>query len=62
MRRLDLARLVIAGIGLIVWGYGTHAGEPITRLVGIGVFAVALLLRFARPRERDGDDVQHNDE
>jgi hypothetical protein len=51
--RLTQARLVLATMGLVVWGYGASADEPVTRLVGIGLLAAALLLRFARPRNRD---------
>ena len=53
MTRLTQARLVLATMGLVVWGYGASADEPVTRLVGIGLLAAALLLRFARPRTRD---------
>lgn len=56
MTRLTRARLVLAAMGLVVWGYGANADEPVTRLVGIGLFAAALLLRFARPRNRDGQE------
>jgi hypothetical protein len=55
MKRLLLARTVLAAIGVAVWGYGYRADLPRTRLVGIVILAVALLLRFA-PRRWFADD------
>ena len=54
MNRLLLARLILAGMALVVWGYGVRADEPRTRVVGIALFVIALLLRFAV--RRDGGD------
>ena len=46
MRRLLAARLVLAGIGVAIWGYGTAAGQERLRFAGMGILAVVLLLRF----------------
>ena len=50
MTRLLQVRIGIAVIGVIVWGYGVRFDEPVTRMVGIGLFLLALLLRFAARR------------
>jgi hypothetical protein len=55
MKRLLLARTVLAAIGVAVWGYGYRADLPRTRMVGIVILAIALLLRFL-PRRWLGDD------
>jgi hypothetical protein len=59
MKRLLLARTVLAAIGVAVWGYGYRADAPQTRLVGIVILAVALLLRFAPRRWFVDDDGSH---
>jgi len=48
MTRLLLARLVLTGIGVLVWGYGNATSEPRFMYAGMGIIAVALLMRFAR--------------
>jgi hypothetical protein len=55
MRRLVLARTVLALIGVAVWGYGYRYDDPNVRLAAMGILAVALLLRFV-PRRWLGDD------
>lgn len=45
------ARFAIAAVGLLLCGYGIRVDDSVTRWVGIGFLAVALLLRFA-PRSR----------
>jgi hypothetical protein len=56
MRRLVLARTVLALIGVAVWGYGYRYDDPNVRLAAMGILAVALLLRFV-PRRWLGDDA-----
>ena len=56
MNRILLARIVLAAIGIVVWGYGQRADLPQTRLAGIGILAVALILRFT-PKRWSGDDT-----
>lgn len=46
MSRLDNARIALAFIGIVVWGYGQRTDRAETRLAGIGVLVVVLLLRF----------------
>ena len=50
MRNLLVARLVLMAIGLLVWGYGQRADLPQVRIAGMGILAVALLLRFVPRR------------
>jgi len=46
MRRILIARLLLAGIGVAVWGYGTSTGQERLRFAGMGILAVVLLMRF----------------
>ena len=55
MKRLQAARLVLMAIGVVVWGYGQRAELPQTRVAGMGILAVALLLRFL-PKRWFGED------
>ena len=50
MRRLLVARAVLAFIGVIVWGYGFRVDDATVRLAGILVLLASLLLRFLPPR------------
>ena len=54
MTRLLIARLVLTGIGIVVWGYGNATSQPSFMYAGMGILAVALLLRFA-PRRWFGE-------
>jgi len=47
MTRLLIARLVLIGIGVVVWGYGNATSQPRFMYAGMGILLVALLLRFA---------------
>ena len=55
MKRLLLARLVLTAIGVVVWGYGQRFELPQMRIVGMGILAVALVLRFF-PKRWFGED------
>jgi hypothetical protein len=55
VRRLLLARTVLAAIGVVVWGYGYRVDDANVRLAGIVVLAISLLLRFVPKRWVDGD-------
>ena len=46
MRRLLIARLLLTGIGVAVWGYGNATGQPNLMYAGMGILAVVLLMRF----------------
>ena len=50
MTRLLVARLVLIGIGVVVWGYGNATSQPRFMYAGMGILLVALLLRFAPKR------------
>ena len=48
---LTTAKIALALIGLIVWGYGLRVHDPTLRWIGIAFFAAAVLLRlFTRRR------------
>jgi hypothetical protein len=46
MRRILLARLVLTGIGVAIWGYGNATRQPRIMYAGMGVLVVVLLMRF----------------
>jgi hypothetical protein len=50
--RITTAKLALAAIGLVVWGYGYRVDDPALRWVGIAFLAAAVLLRFWRGRPR----------
>ena len=50
MTRLLVARLVLIGIGVVVWGYGNATSQPRIMYAGMGILLVALILRFAPRR------------
>ena len=50
MTRLLVARLVLIGIGVVIWGYGNATSQPRFMYAGMGILVVALLLRFAPKR------------
>ena len=45
MMRLLVARLVLIGTGMLVWGYGNATSQPRLMYAGMGILLVALLLR-----------------
>jgi hypothetical protein len=50
MKRMLLARLVLTGVGVAIWGYGNATEENRFMYAGIAILAVALLLRFVPKR------------
>lgn len=50
MKRFLLARVLLAAIGVAVWGYGYRFDLEHTRLAAIAILAVAVLLRFLPKR------------
>jgi hypothetical protein len=46
MSTITIAKLALAAIGLIVWGYGYRVDDGGLRWVGIAFLAAAVLLRF----------------
>jgi hypothetical protein len=55
MTTMMQVRVLLAVIGVIVWGYGMARDEPQVRLVGIALLALSLVLRFF-PKRRQPDD------
>lgn len=50
-------RLVLAIIGIMVWGYGLASDDATVRLVGIAILASSLALRLVPKRfQRDESD------
>ena len=62
LSRLARIRLGIALVGVAVWVGGVRFDEPRTRVVGMVILALALLLRFL-PRRLHGasNDQEHSD-
>ena len=50
MTRLLIARIVLTGIGIAVWGYGNATDQTRVMYAGMGVLVIALLLRFVPKR------------
>jgi hypothetical protein len=50
MTQLNIVRVIVALLGVAVWGYGYRLDLANVRLAGIGILALALVLRFARRR------------
>lgn len=46
MHRLAVIKLVVAAVGIVVWGYGARADISSVRLAGMIVIGVAVLLRL----------------
>jgi hypothetical protein len=56
MKRKLLARLVLTGVGVLIWGYGNATDQNRLMYAGIAILAVALLLRFV-PKRWLGDNA-----
>jgi hypothetical protein len=58
---LTHAKLALAAAGLVIWGYGVQTGDSRANWLGIGMLAVAVMLRFFKRRpprtesETEGD-------
>jgi hypothetical protein len=50
MKRMLLARLVLTGVGVAIWGFGNATEQNRFMYAGIAILAVALLLRFVPKR------------
>lgn len=50
MTRLLIARVVLTAIGILVWGYGNATNQPRVMYAGMGLLAIALLMRFVPKR------------
>jgi hypothetical protein len=51
---LTAVKLALAALGVAIFGYGVRIDSTPSRWVGVGLVAVAALLRFLRARPRDG--------
>jgi hypothetical protein len=51
MKPVLIAKLALAGAGIIVWGLGARGDNALLRWTGIGLLALAFLLRFAKERK-----------
>lgn len=51
MTPLTVAKLVLAGVGLVIFAYGMRADDAAIRWLGIFVVLTAWLLRFVNRRE-----------
>lgn len=60
VKGLLLARITLAALGVVVWGYGLRVDDSRIRLVGIVALVVSLLLRFVPRRWLEpGDERLH---
>jgi hypothetical protein len=48
MDKLVAMRLLVTAMAIMVWGYGLKVDDANIRLVGMGLLAAALILRFAK--------------
>ena len=53
MTRLLIARIVLTAIGIAVWGYGNATDQARVMYAGMGILAIALLMRFLPRRWLD---------
>lgn len=50
MNPMLIAKLALAGAGIVVWGIGARADNATMRWTGIGLLVLAFLLRFTKGR------------
>jgi hypothetical protein len=50
MTRLLIARVLLTLIGIGVWGYGNATDQPRVMYAGMGLLAIALVMRFVPRR------------
>jgi hypothetical protein len=50
---VTVVKIALAVVGLLVFGYGIRVDSTAVRWAGIAFVAVAVLLRFVKPRPRD---------
>jgi hypothetical protein len=55
--KLLLGRMLLTAIGIVVWGYGSATSQTPLMYAGMGILAVALLLRFVPKRWFQRDDA-----
>ncbi len=57
-RQLILLRVILGAIGVAVWGYGYRTDDAKTRLVGMAILVVVLLMRWVPTSWLGGDEHQ----
>jgi Flp pilus assembly protein TadB len=58
MDRLTAVRMVVIALGIIVWGYGVKVDDANLRVIGMGLLAAALVLRWVRRFMRKPPEAQ----
>ena len=58
-RQLILLRIILGAIGVAVWGYGYRIDDANTRLVGMAILVVVLLMRWIPKSWTGGDEHPH---
>jgi hypothetical protein len=51
MKPVVIAKLALAGAGILVWGLGARFDNAMLRWTGIGLLALAVLLRFVKDKQ-----------
>ena len=51
MKRRTEAQLALLLVGVVVWGYGQRTEDNRLTWIGLGFFAAATLLRFAKRKD-----------
>ena len=54
MNAVPWIKVIVAVVGITVWAFGYQRDDSTLRWIGIAFLAVAMLLRFYRPRPRNG--------
>ena len=52
MSNLTRAKVVVAGAGVAIWGFGIRMGDERLKWAGVALLGAAFLLRFVGPRQR----------
>ena len=53
MKPILIAKLALAGAGILVWGIGVRVDSAMLRWTGVGLIAAAFLLRFVKDRQNN---------
>jgi hypothetical protein len=50
MKHLTTIKIVLAAVGILVFGYGVSQDNDTARFIGIAIVGVGVILRFIGPR------------
>ena len=50
MKHLTTIKIVLAALGILIFGYGVSQDSDTARFVGIAIVGVGVVLRFIGPR------------